>query len=106
MVQEESLDKKLKQFLKLLTKNIKVNEIILFGSRADGTSNNESDIDLIIVSDDFEGKNFFERVSMMYDYWNIDLPVDFLCYTTKEFNKLKKGITIVSEALKKGIILS
>lgn len=106
MVQKESLNKKLKEFFESLTKKIKVDEIILFGSRADGTSSSESDVDLIIVSDDFEKKNFFERVSMMYDSWEIDLPVDFLCYTNKEFNKLKKGITIVSEALKKGIVLN
>jgi len=39
----------------------------------------------------------------MYDYWNLDLPVDFLCYTPKEFNKLKKQISIVKEAIENGI---
>ena len=63
-------------------------------------------MDLIIISPDFENMNFFERVSKMYDYWEIDLPVDFLCYTPKEYNKLKKGITIVSEALKKGVLIN
>lgn len=106
MVQKESIIQQLKVFLTNLNEIIKINEIILFGSRAEGTASRKSDVDLIIVSEDFEGKNFFERASMMYDYWDLDLPVDFLCYTTKEFNKLKKGITIVSEALKKGIVMS
>ena len=39
----------------------------------------------------------------MYDYWNLNYPVDFLCYTPKEFNKLKNQITIVREAVRDGI---
>lgn len=105
MVQKEPLKQELKNFLINLSQDIKIENILLFGSRAEGKFNKHSDVDLIIVSPDFEGMNFFERVSKMYDYWEIDLPVDFLCYTPKEFNKLKKGITIVSEALKKGIVV-
>jgi hypothetical protein len=29
--------------------------------------------------------------------------VDFICYTPEEFEKLKKEVSIVSEALKEGI---
>ena len=39
----------------------------------------------------------------MYDYWSLKYPVDFLCYTPEEFNKLKKQITIVREAVENGI---
>ena len=39
----------------------------------------------------------------MYDYWNLDYPVDFLCYTPEEFEKKKKEISIVKEAVKEGI---
>ena len=45
---------------------------------------------MIIVSDDFEEMNGFERISKMYDYWTERIPVDFICYTKKEFEKLKK----------------
>lgn len=106
MVQKESLKQELKKFLINLGRDIKIENILLFGSRAEGNFNEQSDVDLIIVSEDFEKMNFFERVSKMYDYWKIDLPVDFICYTPKEFNKLKKGITIVSEALKNGIVIN
>jgi len=106
MVQKKSLILELKKFLVTLNDDIKIEKIFLFGSRAEGNFNENSDVDLIIISPDFENMNFFERVSKMYDYWEIDLPVDFLCYTPKEFNRLKKGITIVSEALKKGILIN
>ncbi len=105
MVQREYLNEMLKKFVIELGKKIKASEVILFGSRAGKKYNEESDVDLIIVSDDFKGMNFFERASKMYDFWKIDLPVDFLCYTKKEYETLKKGVTIVSHALKTGIVL-
>ncbi len=97
--------KELKNFVKKLSKDFKIKEIILFGSRAKGTEKEDSDIDLIIVSPDFEGMDFFERGAQMYDYWDLRIPIDFICYTDKEFNILKKRITIVKEASENGIII-
>jgi len=53
--------------------------------------------------DEFEGEKTFERGIGFYDYWEHDYPVDFLCYTIAEFNRLKKKATIVKEAMKEGI---
>ena len=97
--------KELKKFVARLSKNFEIKEVILFGSRARNKEKNDSDIDLIIVSPDFEGMNFFKRGARMYDYWNLKIPVDFICYTEKEFNILKKKITIVKEAFENGIII-
>ncbi len=77
--------------------------MFFFGSMASKKQHKYSDIDLIIVSSKFKRLNFFKRGARMYDYWNLDYPVDFLCYTPEEFNKLKKQITIVREAVKEGI---
>ena len=103
MGEKEYLIKSLKTFLGKLNKDIKIQKVILFGSRARGNFNEDSDIDLIIVSDDFQDMNFFERVKKMYDYWEIDYPVDFICYTSGEFDKLKKRVSIVTQAIKEGI---
>jgi hypothetical protein len=94
--------KLVKEFM-LQVKEIDLQKIILFGSQATGKANKESDIDLIIVAKGFENMDFFERVKKMYQHWNLDYPVDFLCYTPKEFAKKKKRINIVSEAIKEGI---
>ena len=103
MGEKEYLINGLKNFFKSLNKDFKIYKILLFGSRAGENFNENSDVDLIIVSEDFEKLNFFERVSKMYDYWEIDLPVDFICYTPNEFNKLKNKVTIVQQAIKEGI---
>lgn len=93
----------LNKFKRRLSANIPVNKMILFGSMAKGKIHKDSDIDLIIVSDKFKRKKSFKRSIGFYKYWTIDYPVDFLCYTPEEFNKLKKQITIVREAVKEGV---
>lgn len=103
MGEKELVMKKVKEFVKKLSKDLDVTKVILFGSRATGDASKDSDIDLIIVSKDFKGLGFFRRVYKMYDYWDIDYSVDFICYTPEEFNKLSKRITLVSQALKEGI---
>jgi predicted nucleotidyltransferase len=95
----------IKKFIRRINKDFQINKIIFFGSRTTNKYNKDSDIDLIIVSDDFEGLDFFERVSKMYNYWELDYPVDFLCYTLNEFTNLKKRISIIKYAIKKGIII-
>lgn len=93
----------LKKFKVLVKADFPDVKLILFGSRVSGKVHKWSDFDLIIVSEWFNGIISFKRGAKMYDYWNFLLPVDFLCYTPKEFNKLKNQITIVREAVENGI---
>ena len=84
-------------------KDISLTKLILFGSRAEGKKGRDTDVDLLVVSDAFKKLDFFQRGAKMYDYWNLNYPVDFLCYTPEEFKKLKNQITIVREAVEHGI---
>lgn len=102
MGKEENI-KLLKNFIRRITKKYNISKILFFGSRATGNFDKESDFDLIIVSSDFKGLNFIERASKFYDYWDLNYPVDFICYTPEEFEILKKQISIVADALKFGI---
>jgi len=92
----------LKEF-KEIAKKYKVERIILFGSQATGKTKESSDVDLIVVSKEREKLRLLQS---LYHEWHInqkiDLPVDFICYTPKEFQKKQKEISIVSQALKKG----
>lgn len=91
--------RKLKEFIKKHA----VERAILFGSFARGEAREDSDIDLILVSREFEGKSSLKRPVPLYMDWDLGYPVDFLCYTPEEFNSLKKKVTLVREALKEGI---
>lgn len=42
-------------------------KIILFGSQAKGKATKESDIDVVIISEDFRNKDIFERAAMTKD---------------------------------------
>jgi len=103
MDRKTALIKNLRSFKKKVDKDFKLEKVIFFGSRAKGKARRYSDVDLILVSSTFKKMDFVERGAKMYNYWDIHHPVDFLCYTPEEFNKLKKQTTIVQEAVKEGI---
>lgn len=88
---------------KSISADFHVDRMIFFGSRASGKPHKWSDIDLIIVSPKFKNLDFIERGAKMYDYWTLDYPVDFICYTPEEFRKRSSKISIVSQAIKTGI---
>ncbi len=61
---------KVKEVIKLLRdflaqRNIRVDKIVVFGSQARGDFRPDSDIDIAIVSKDFEGKDIFEKAEML-----------------------------------------
>lgn len=99
---KKELIESLKQFKERLSKEEKVERIILFGSYAQDRAKKGSDVDLIIVSSKFRGRKYGRAIGLR-NYLTLNLPVDFLCYTPEEFAKKAKGITIVSYALRHGI---
>lgn len=103
MDKQKEIIKGLIDFRGCVNKEVPINTMLLFGSYAKGKSHKWSDVDLVVVSQRFIGIKSYKRARRLYDYWNLDYPVDFLCYTPAEFNKLKKQITIVREAVMHGI---
>jgi len=82
-------------------KGIRVEKIILFGSRARGDHKKESDYDFIIVSRDFEGIPIFKRIEMVLD---VRENIDVICLTPEEFEREKNFIgSVVYNAVKEGI---
>ncbi len=100
---KERVTKEIIEGIKEFKKKAKVEKVILFGSYATGKANRHSDIDLILVSKIFNGRIFHSRFKGLWLKWNLNMPVDFIPYTPKEFNKLSKEASIVREALKEGI---
>lgn len=103
MDKKKSMIKLLKEFRLKTNEKLPIKKMFLFGSRAKGKPHKWSDVDLLIVSDKFKKLKFRKRATKMYDYWDLEYPVDFLCYTPEEFNKFKKRTTVVREAVKEGI---
>lgn len=91
------------RFLKALEKKYKIEKAVVFGSRVGDDYLETSDIDVLLVSKDFEGIPFVDRMSKLYEFWKGKISLEALCYTPQEFAKKKKQIGIVSEAVKNGI---
>jgi predicted nucleotidyltransferase len=101
------MDKKtlkiMKSFVKKLGRKFKIDKVILFGSRARGDNFVNSDFDIIVVSDDFEGQHFLDRIPKVLELWNFPYDLEPLCYTTKEFVKAKQS-SLIKLALKEGVV--
>ena len=55
------LDKIISQFVALLSKAVRVEAIVLYGSYANGSPDEWSDIDIAVISPDFEDIPLWER---------------------------------------------
>lgn len=80
-----------------------VEHLVLFGSHARGDTHEWSDVDLLVVSPAFEGDTAVARAGRARRLWPIHFPVDILCYTPEEFERLRRQVSIVRVALDEGI---
>ena len=89
---KNELKQLLKKFKEEAGKNIDIDKLIFFGSRAKGTSRKGSDVDLIFVSKDFKRTKSFQRSQQLYKMWNYEYDIDIICLTPEEFSKKRKQI--------------
>ena len=89
--------------VKFLKKKFSPDKIILFGSRAREDNLEESDIDIMVISDKFSKIGFRERIIESYGLWDKKQGLDVICYTPEEFEKRKKQMGIVQTAAEEGI---
>ena len=92
--------KKLKIYKKLLSEQMKFNELILFGSYATGTAHEDSDVDVAIVVDELKGDFFSTRPLL----WKIRREVDDRIEPII-FEKQHDDSGFLSEIMKNGIII-
>ena len=70
----------------LESQGIHIKKIILFGSFATGTFNDESDIDLVIISDDFAGKDYWKRIDILSEaIYEVFKPIEAIAMTPEEW---------------------
>jgi len=87
--------------------------VLLFGSYADGTFHKDSDIDLLVVTnDDFTPKNYEERISVQLSVSNYifeiakQVPIDLIVYTIPMYKQfIEQNSNFAHEIMTKGKIL-
>lgn len=85
-----------------LIHDFKPETILLFGSHVKATANEDSDIDVIIVSKAFSNIPFLKRMPMILKKVRFEKHIDYICYSPKEFQKIKNRSSVVMDALEYG----
>lgn len=76
-------------------------EAYLFGSFAKGEQLEESDIDLVLVSPDFEGMPLSRRIKIVYEPWPLEkYSADLIPLGDKEFERKKRTSIVLRDAQK------
>lgn len=85
---------------------VDLEEVIVFGSRVRDDYRPESDVDVLLVSPDFEGVAPYKRPELFYRGWDYgELPdPEFVCLTPAEFEeRTGKRPHIVTTAVEEGV---
>lgn len=97
--------KKIDDIVNRIATNFNPDKIILFGSYASGTPNNDSDLDLLIIKDNDlpPHRRSFDIQKLLKGSM---VPMDILVYTNKEFEQeQKERYSFLSNAIKTSKIL-
>ena len=100
----DSIIEIVKRYIAELEKNnIKVIEAVLFGSHVRGTTKEESDIDIALVSPDFTGDRFEDRRRIIPMRRKIDSRIEPIPFRPEDFDN---GEMFAEEIKKTGIRLN
>lgn len=76
--------------------------VLMFGSRITGNATEDSDIDIIVVSNYFKDTELIRRMPELLKTVRFPKHIDALCYTQEEFSAIKTASAIVIDALEHG----
>ncbi len=87
----------------LESKGIGVEKLVLFGSYATGSYREGSDIDVVVISDDFEGKDYWQRIDILSEaIYEVFEPIEAVAMTKEEW---ESGGSTVAEYSKTGEVV-
>ncbi len=103
MLRQETAKSIIRRYLAKLP--VKVEQAILFGSTATDTRLADSDIDLIVISEDFKAMPLPQRFLILQKSWTEKIELEAFGFTKQEFENLRSKSIVVREADEKGIRL-
>ena len=90
-------------YQKIKARGIRPLKLILYGSYANDTNWEGSDIDIVVISDDFIGKDYWERIDILTDViYEIFAPIEAVAMTQKEWDQ---GDLFVTDFARNGEVL-
>jgi len=100
MYSQSDLNKIIKRFIELISPEFPLRSVYLFGSYAKGNPREYSDIDLAIVSDNFEGSRFFDKQKLNKYILITSIDLEAHPFKTEDFTE---DNPFVKEILETGI---
>lgn len=84
-------------------RGVKAQKVILYGSHAFGLGMMASDIDVVVISEDFAGKGYWERIDILADViYEISAPLEAVAMTPDEW---ERGDSFVVDFARNGEVL-
>jgi len=88
-----------------LSKHIAVEHLVLFGSYANGSPRADSDIDVIVVSDDFKSMSVFDKISLLANASvAVDSRIELIGVSTSEYEQAQRG-SLLNDIKQSGRVL-
>lgn len=70
----------------LQARDIRLHTVILYGSQAAGTATEASDIDVVVISENFTGKSYWERIDVLTEaIYAVYAPIEAVAMTPEEW---------------------
>jgi predicted nucleotidyltransferase len=87
----------------LEAERIKPQKIILFGSYSTETQRPDSDIDLVVISEDFAGKGYWERIDVLAAaLCRVFEPIEAVAMTPQEW---ESGNSLIADYARNGQVV-
>lgn len=102
MYSKSDINKIVSSFINLVSSEFPLNTVYLFGSYANGTAKEYSDVDLAIVSDKFEGSRFFDKQKLNKYILRTSIDLEVHPFKTEDFTE---DNPFVKEILQTGLRL-
>lgn len=84
-------------------RGIRPQTVILYGSQAAGTATETSDIDVVVISESFSGKSYWERIDVLTEaIYAVYAPVEAVAMTPEEW---AAGDSLIVDYAGKGEVL-
>jgi predicted nucleotidyltransferase len=79
--------------LALESKGFRIQKLVLYGSYAQGKVTEGSDIDVLVIADDFWGKSYWERIEILSDaIYGVFEPVEAIALTNEEWEQGERAV--------------
>ena len=103
---DEATIERIRAFLEEMSETYAIEDAYLFGSRARGDHHEDSDVDLVVVSPDFEGLPTYLRAKPFYKQWSYPPDIEVKCYTPHEFDEQVRHVSIARTAVREGVAVA